>query len=208
MSIQRLPAGIVGLSRSALAPRIPAPRSPAIRWFSTGPATVVDTGFWRALIPKPLRRENRKGIKESKTKGWNPATFFIVMFLFIGSMSIQMIALRNQSARYNRQSTVRIAKLQEALRKLQNNEEVNLDKLLVNTEESQKDVDWEEMLKAIEENDESQKANQAAKSRQIEAPTMTMTSKTLERESNVDNQPVKTDTQPSKPESASLGNFF
>lgn len=55
-----------------------------------------------------------------------------------------MIALRNQSERYNRQSTVRISQLREAMRRLQNGEDVNVDKLLGNADESQKDVDWEE----------------------------------------------------------------
>lgn len=59
-------------------------------------------------------------------------------------MSIQMIALRNQCERYNRQSTVRIGQLREALRKLQNGEEVDVDKLLGSADESQKDADWEE----------------------------------------------------------------
>lgn len=66
------------------------------------------------------------------------------MFLFIGSMSIQMIALRNQSERYNRQSTVRIGQLRQALMKLQNGEEVDVDKLLGNVDEAQKEIDWEE----------------------------------------------------------------
>lgn len=66
------------------------------------------------------------------------------MFLFIGSMSIQMIALRNQSERYNRQSTVRIGQLRQALMKLQNGEEVDVDKLLGNVDEGQKEIDWEE----------------------------------------------------------------
>lgn len=146
MSVPRLSARAIGLSRSAFVSRISisVQRNHAVRWSSTGPASIVDTGFWRSLIPKPLRRANRKGTKGEKSKEWNPATFFIVMFLFIGSMSIQMIALRNQSERYNRQSTVRIGQLREALKKLQNGEDIDVNKLLGSADESQKDIDWEE----------------------------------------------------------------
>jgi hypothetical protein len=66
------------------------------------------------------------------------------MFLFVGSMSIQLIALRNQTERYNRQSTVRIEQLRAALKRLQNGEEVNVDKLLGDVDESPQEADWEE----------------------------------------------------------------
>lgn len=56
-----------------------------------------------------------------------------------------MIALRNQSERYTRQSTVRLGQLREALRKLEDGEEVDVDKLLGNhLDEFQKETDWEE----------------------------------------------------------------
>jgi hypothetical protein len=146
MSMQRISPRAIGFGRSAFVTGIPVQRNFGLRfrWSSTGPATVVDTGFWTSLIPKPLRRENRKGPKRKKSREWNPATFFIVMFLFVGSMSIQLIALRNQTERYNRQSTVRIEQLRAALKRLQNGEEVNVDKLLGDVDESPQEADWEE----------------------------------------------------------------
>ncbi|KAK9442625.1 hypothetical protein VB005_03688 [Metarhizium brunneum] len=208
MSIQRVPLRLIGLSRLELASRTPAQRNLAIRWSSTSPATIVDTGFWTSLIPKPLRRENRKGIKGRKSKEWNPATFFIVMFLFIGSMSIQMIALRNQCERYNRQSTVRIGQLREALRKLQNGEEVDVDKLLGSADESQKDADWEEMLKTIERDEASQKALVSENVKQPESPAKTIMSAAPMSDTEADDEQGNADMQPSKPKSANLGNFF
>lgn len=115
----------------------------ATRSSSNGPATVVDRGFWKSLIPKPLRTEARKGSKSKRPQEWNPATYFIVMFLFIGSMSIQMIALRNQTERYERQSTVRLGQLRNALAKFKSGESVDMDKLM-GTGEPQKEADWEE----------------------------------------------------------------
>lgn len=109
------------------------------------PQTVMDTGFWKSLVPKPLRKENRKAMaKKNKKKGeWNPMTFYIVMFLFIGSMSIQMIALRNSTDRYMRQATVRIAQLKEIVERIQNGEDVDVENLL-GTGEPQRETDWEE----------------------------------------------------------------
>ncbi|OAQ68020.1 hypothetical protein VFPPC_15765 [Pochonia chlamydosporia 170] len=208
MSMQRLSTRAFGLGRPALMSRIPAQRNFPVRRSSTGPATIVDTGFWTSLIPKPLRRESRKGTKAKKSKEWNPATFFIVMFLFIGSMSIQMIALRNQSERYNRQSTVRISQLREAMRRLQNGEDVNVDKLLGNADESQRDVDWEEMLKAIERDEKSQADQEAKEPSQEEVPVKTITSKAPVTETKATSERVNAEMEPTNPKSARLGNFF
>ena len=104
------------------------------------PATIVDRGFWRSLIPKPLRKENRSKVK---SKHWNPATFFIVIFLLIGSMSIQMIALRNSFGRYMRQSEVKIATLREVVERIQKGEKFDVEKAL-GTGEKDKEDDWAE----------------------------------------------------------------
>jgi hypothetical protein len=109
---------------------------------STTP-TVLDTSFWRSLIPKPLRRENRQSSKSVKAREWNPATYFIVMFLLIGSMSIQMIALRNSFDRHMRQAEVRIARLREVVERIQKGEDVDVEKAL-GTGEPQKEAEWEE----------------------------------------------------------------
>lgn len=113
-----------------------------VRHSSTGPANVTDASFWKSLVPKPLRRENRSAWNP-RSGQWNPATFFIVMFLFIGSMSIQMIALRNSFDRYRRQSTLRIARLREVVDKIQRGEEVDVEKVL-GTGDAKKEADWEE----------------------------------------------------------------
>lgn len=108
------------------------------------PATVADGSFWRSLVPKPLRKESRQLRKQQKkTKEWNPATFFIVMFLLIGSMSIQMIALRNSLDRYMRQADARIATLREVVEKIQRGEAVDVEKEL-GTGDTKREADWEE----------------------------------------------------------------
>ncbi|KJZ77046.1 hypothetical protein HIM_03367 [Hirsutella minnesotensis 3608] len=114
-----------------------------LRWSSTAPASVADAGFWKSLIPKPLRKENRLQRAQHRSKEWNPATFFIVMFLFIGSMSIQMIALRKQTDQYARQSSLRIELLREVVERIRNGEDVDVEKVL-GTGDAQKEADWEE----------------------------------------------------------------
>lgn len=105
--------------------------------------SVTDRGFWKSLVPKPLRRENRPRRRGGKSKEWNPATYFIVMFLFVGSMSIQMIALRNQTSRYMRQASVRLQVLREVVERIQNGEDVDVEKEL-GTGDEQKEAEWEE----------------------------------------------------------------
>lgn len=94
-------------------------------------------------MPKFLRKENREELKARRSKDWNPATFFIVIFLCIGSMSIQMITLRNSFERHMRQSEVRIGLLREVVEKIQRGETVDVEKAL-GTGEPKKEADWEE----------------------------------------------------------------
>lgn len=117
--------------------------SALLRCYSSAPATIVDSGFWRSLVPRFLRKENRQELKAKRSKDWNPATFFIVIFLFIGSMSIQMITLRNSFERYMRQADVRIGLLREVVEQIQRGEAVDVEKAL-GTGEPKKEADWEE----------------------------------------------------------------
>lgn len=139
MVMQRLM--IAGRSARGLALAATVSRT-QLRYSSTGPATVADASFWKSLVPKPLRKENRSAWSP-RSGQWNPATFFIVMFLFIGSMSIQQITLRNSFDRYMRQSTLRIGKLREVVERIQRGEEVDVEKAL-GTGDAKTEVDWEE----------------------------------------------------------------
>ncbi|KAG8165459.1 hypothetical protein KVR01_004011 [Diaporthe batatas] len=132
------------------------PRSHA-RLISMQPR-VAETSFWKSLIPKPLRSENRTGsegasspakTKKAKSKDWNPATFYIVIFLLIGSMSIQMISLRKNFDAFMRRSDVRIGLLREVIERVQNGEKVDVEKVL-GTGDREREAEWEEVLKEIE----------------------------------------------------------
>jgi hypothetical protein len=208
-------AAFLAVSKSLLQPRIP------IRHQSTAPATIIDRGFWRSLIPKPLRKENRQHLK-TRSKEWNPATFFIVIFLLIGSMSIQMIALRNSFNRYMRQSDVKIGQLREVVERIKNGEKVDVEQVL-GTENPEKEEDWEEgeltsifakvlgegltwepVLRSIERADGVPKAPKKKAKQSKSEPETTKVEKATEEEQ----KPASVTAQATAKPSSSFGNFF
>lgn len=120
--------------------------------------SVTQGSFWRSMIPKAWRPAEKrpdvyfgppKTLKKTKPKkDWNPATFYIVIFLFIGSMSIQMISLRRDYSTYMRRAETKIGVLQEVLEKLQRGEEVDVKKAL-GTGDAEQEKEWEEALREI-----------------------------------------------------------
>ncbi|PTB67897.1 hypothetical protein BBK36DRAFT_1115282 [Trichoderma citrinoviride] len=148
-----------------------------------------------------MRKENRNKVKAKAKKDWNPATYFIVMFLFIGSMSIQMIALRNQTERYMRQSSLRLAQLREVVQRIQNGEDVDVEKVL-GTGDPQKETEWEEMLQAIERDEASRSSEKQPKQKPTE-PRPKATSQSLSAQ-----QPQSESPAPVKTKTATFGNFF
>ncbi|KAL6796970.1 hypothetical protein J3E68DRAFT_320494 [Trichoderma sp. SZMC 28012] len=200
MMAQRLLLRAGRQSMAAIAANNVARASLGLRFSSTAPYTVVEGSFWKSLIPKPMRKANRNKLKAKAKKEWNPATYFIVMFLFIGSMSIQMIALRNQTERYMRQSALRIAQLREVVQRIQNGEDVDVEKLL-GTGDAQKETEWEEVLQAIERDEASRNPEKQPKQKQTESQAK-MTS---QLESSA--QQVQPEA-PVKMKTASFGNFF
>ncbi|PHH87761.1 hypothetical protein CDD83_8439 [Cordyceps sp. RAO-2017] len=169
-----------------------------LRHSSTAPATVIDAGFWRSLIPKPLRKENREKRAQGQSKEWNPATYFIAMFVLVGSMSIQMIALRKQTDTYARQSRVRLELLREVVERIRNGEEVDVEKVL-GTGDEQKEADWEEVLRAINRDEASRK-----RTRVEEKPKQPDSRETKDMHSSSGSpEPPAAKSKP-----ASLGSFF
>ena len=111
--------------------------------------TIAQTSFWKSLIPKPLRREklppDAAALRKSnrRSKEWNPATFYIIIFLLIGSMSVQSIALRKDFEAFKRQSDVRIGLLKEVIGRVQKGEKVDVEKVL-GTGDPQREEEWAE----------------------------------------------------------------
>lgn len=114
------------------------------RPYSASP-NIGQTSFWLSLIPKPLRKSSPTAAlkKKVRSKEWNPATFFIIIFLLIGSMSIQMIAMRNEFAAFSRRADARIGLLKEIIERIQKGEEVDVEGLL-GTGDAVREKEWEE----------------------------------------------------------------
>lgn len=131
------------LPRRALYPGLPRT---VVRSASSA-HSIAETSFWKSLIPKPFRRRKQEVDwhvpKKPKSKEWNPATFFIVIFMFIGSMSIQMIALRRDFNTFTRRAETRIGVLREVVEKLQKGEEVDVEKAL-GSGDAESEREWEE----------------------------------------------------------------
>lgn len=138
--------------------------------YGPGPQTVFSADFWRNLIPKPLRSTKFRQTKP-KAKDWNPATFYIVIFLFIGSMSIQMIAMRRNFDNFIRHSDVRIGLLREVVEKLQKGENVDVERAL-GAGDQQKEQDWDEVLREIEESTPKAKSKRQKKQTSTETPVL------------------------------------
>lgn len=93
------------------------------------------------MIPKFIR--NRGSRKTEKSKEWNPATFYIVMFTLIGSQAIRMLSLKNSYATYRRTTDAKIELLKEVIERVNNGEKVDVEKLLGTGDEA-KEKEWEE----------------------------------------------------------------
>lgn len=119
---------------------------------SPHPRTAVDTtprftqpSVWASLIPKYLRGDSQTipKVRSTKSKEWNPATFYIVVFLLIGSNAIQMIALKHEFLTFSRKAEARLNSLREVIRRLQTGEEVDIAGAL-GTGDDMQEKEWED----------------------------------------------------------------
>jgi len=98
------------------------------------------------MIPKFIRnRGARKDSQKEKSKEWNPATFYIIIFTLIGSQAIRMITLKNSYAAYTRTTDAKIELLREVISRVKNGENVDVEKLLGTGDEA-KEREWDEGL--------------------------------------------------------------
>ena len=106
---------------------------------------VTSPSVWNSIVPKFIReRDRKKGLGLWNRSGeWNPATFYIIVFLIIGSNAIQMIALRNSATNFSRKADARIAQLKEALERIHRGDDVDV-KALLGTGDETAEREWEE----------------------------------------------------------------
>ncbi|KAI9875971.1 MAG: hypothetical protein M1830_007653 [Pleopsidium flavum] len=119
---------------------------------------VAQPSLWHSVVPKFLRRSEPALVpaavsaKPPNSKEWNPATFYIVIFLLIGSQAIQTIALRNELIAYSRKADAKISVLKEVIERVQRGEDVDVQGLL-GTGDKAKEKEWEDVLQEIVEED-------------------------------------------------------
>ncbi|CAK7567425.1 MAG: hypothetical protein SEPTF4163_005389 [Sporothrix epigloea] len=153
--------------------------------------TIAQSSFWKQLIPKPLRRNEdgslpvANAVSSARTaKEWNPATFYIFMFLFIGSMSIQMITLKKDFETFMRQSEVKIGLLREVIERVQRGEKVDVERVL-GTGDPTKEAEWDSVLKELERDEVPKKVGRQEKKPAVPtSPASPTTSSTIEATKN------------------------
>ena len=106
---------------------------------------VAQPSVWNSIVPKFLRESQNPGLpaKLKRSKDWNPATFYIVIFLLIGSNAIQMIALRHEYTAFSRKADAKIGLLKEVIERIQRGEDVDVAGLL-GTGDEVKEKEWED----------------------------------------------------------------
>lgn len=106
---------------------------------------VAQPSIWQSIIPKFLRKSNDSPSPEKirRTKEWNPATFFIVMFLLIGSNAMHVIGLQNEFTAFSRRADAKIGLLKDIIERVQRGDDVDV-KGLLGTGNPEKERAWEE----------------------------------------------------------------
>ncbi|ETI25938.1 hypothetical protein G647_02715 [Cladophialophora carrionii CBS 160.54] len=113
---------------------------------------LAQPGFWDLIIPKSLRGHFTRPGSAAPEKPTNPATFFIWIYILIGSQAIRIMSLKNEFMAYSRKADVKIQQLREVVEKLQRGEEVDVEKILGTGDETQ-EREWEEALEELQRED-------------------------------------------------------
>ncbi|KAI4715720.1 hypothetical protein E4T48_08095 [Aureobasidium sp. EXF-10727] len=123
---------------------------------STSSSVPRVASVWQSVIPKAFRRPDdpvsvaeRQKAQAMKSKDWNPATFFIVIALLIGSNAVQMIALRNERQGFTRKTEAKIALLRETIDRVHRGEAVDVERVL-GTGDPEKEQEWEQVMQELE----------------------------------------------------------
>ena len=103
---------------------------------------VAQPSLWKSMIPKSLRQRSNKPVPPT-AKGWNPASYFVIIFLLIGSQAIRLITLQNDFLNYSRNADAKIALLREVIERVQKGEDVDVERIL-GTGDEVKEREWEE----------------------------------------------------------------
>ena len=123
---------------------------------------LAQTSLWESIIPRGVRNGFKAVIRPEQKRPTNPANYFIWIYLFIGSQAIRILGLKTEYATYMRKADLKIAQLKEVVRKLQNGEEVDVEKALGTGDEVQ-EREWEEALEEIVKEERLWQSNREAR---------------------------------------------
>ncbi|KAK6361170.1 hypothetical protein TWF730_004914 [Orbilia blumenaviensis] len=118
---------------------------------------VISPTWWSQHLPQGLFKSTVKSTTETVKRKWNPAWGYVILALFVGSQSLNIMALRQESQVFIRRSDARIDTLREIIENIQNGkwaadgEEVQRALRLGKPERD--DRQWDEVMKEIEEED-------------------------------------------------------
>ncbi|KAF2625928.1 hypothetical protein BU25DRAFT_105903 [Macroventuria anomochaeta] len=121
-----------------------APSLPHARFLST--PTILRPSFWASMIPKPLKDRG----SAPKSRGWNPATPYIILSLLVGSQAIQILWLKQERAHSLHKAEAKIGLLREVIERVQNGEDVDVEKVLGTGDEGS-EREWAEVLREVKE---------------------------------------------------------
>ncbi|EFW15359.1 hypothetical protein D8B26_008084 [Coccidioides posadasii str. Silveira] len=158
---------------------------------------IAEPSIWRAVIPKFLRRDWPASQRNSPEKEWNPATYFIVMFILVGSQALRMVQIKNDHANYIRSTEARIRVLREVIEKLQKGEDVDVRRILGTGDEAA-EREWEEVLREIAQEDEPRQSG--SRKDEPQAPTK---NKSLRDDNSMSSTPsTETTSETGEPQSS------
>lgn len=108
--------------------------------------------IWQSIIPKSLRDRWNRTDKSGKKKPINPASYFIWIYLLIGSQSIRIIGVQTDFDEYMRKADLKLNKLRQVVQRLQKGEAVDVETALGTGDEIQ-EQEWEDALRELVEED-------------------------------------------------------
>jgi len=119
---------------------------------------LVQPSIWHSIIPKALRSRREGKVTLGEKKSTNPASYFIWIYLFIGSQAIRIIGVQNEFKIFMRKAEVKIERLREVVEKLQKGEPVDVEKALGTGDEMQ-EREWEDAMRELEMEDQLWQSN-------------------------------------------------
>lgn len=120
---------------------------------------MAQSSFWHSIVPKALRdRLKRRSEGVGKGKRTNPASYFIWIYLFIGSQAIRIMGVQQDFNTFTRKADLKLNRLREVVEKLQKGEPADVEKVLGTGDEIQ-EREWEDALRELEEEDRIWQSN-------------------------------------------------